>query len=54
MNEDQMNLILTIVQDTLNDYLAEWLALDILEDVKTGLDGNMELFEEMGKVKKGA
>ena len=48
MNEQQKQLILQIIKEQLDDYLADDLAMRIFYGIAEGLEDNMPLLEDMG------
>ena len=48
MNERQIALIMEIVKEQLDDYLAEELAADIWSGIAEGINDNLPLLEDLG------
>lgn len=49
MNEKQTELILKIIREQLDDYLAGPLVEDILDGINEGLYDNQELIEKLAE-----
>lgn len=48
MNDRQIDLIMTIVNEQLSDYLAEALVNDLCTAIRTGIFDNIELLDNLG------
>lgn len=49
MNERQINLIMEIVREQLDDYLAPELAADIESGISEGINDNIELIDQLAE-----
>lgn len=48
MNEKQFDLIMEIIREQLDDYLAEELTADICARIAEGINDNLPLLEDLG------